>query len=141
MVKLRRLILEDEGVTGVPAISTFPQRAVMYYGMKSEASKKEYKFFFTVYKKDRTPESIVGNGERADYVFQATSRHSLETEIQNSSFLTDKDFGAINKYRNEDTRTLIGYIIEPLYTSGQREWDYANVYLDVNNNIILEWRH
>ena len=141
MVKLRRVALEDDGITGMPSDSSFPQRAIIYYGMKAEANKKEFQFFFTVYDKKRTPESIVENGERADYVFQTTSRHSLETEMQNSSFLSDKDFGAINKYRNDDTHTLIGYIIEPLYRSGKNAWDYASVYLDNKNNIILEWRH
>ena len=36
MVKLRRVV-EDEGVTSIPA-SAFPQTAVMYYGLKPEAN-------------------------------------------------------------------------------------------------------
>ena len=141
MVKLRRVVLEDEGITGMPEASTFPQKPMMYYGMKPEANLREYQFFFTVYDKDRTPTSIMKKGEMPDRVFKTTSRHSLETEMQNSNFLTDKDFGAINKYRNDSTRAFIGYIIEPSYTSDKSAWDYASVFLDVNNSIIIEWRH
>lgn len=140
MVKLRRVV-EDEGISGMPAYSTFPQKAVMYYGMRAEATEKEYQFFFDVYKKKRTPESIVESGDRPDKVFNTTSRLSLQQEMQNSNFLSDKDFGAINKYRNDSTRTHIGYIIEPLYMSGKNDWDYADVFIGVNNNIILEWSH
>lgn len=139
MVKLKR-ILEDDGVTSIPA-SSFPQNAVMYYGLKPEANLREYQFFFTVYDKDRSIDSILKNKERPDRIFKSTSRHSLETDIQNSSFLTDKDFGAINKYRDDDTRTFIGYILEPMYAVNKDSWDYANVYLDINNNIIIDWRH
>ena len=139
MVKLRR-ITEDEGITSIPA-SAFPQDAVMYYGLKPEANLREYQFFFTVYDKDRSISSILKNEERPDKVFKSTSRHSLETDIQNSSFLTDKDFGAINKYRDSNTRTFIGYILEPMYSVNKDNWDYANVYLDINNNIIIDWRH
>ena len=141
MVKLRRVVLEDEGITGMPSDSSFSQRPMMYYGMKPESNLKDYQFFFTVYDKDRIPASIMKKGERPDRVFKTTSRHSLETEMQNSSFLTDKDFGAINKYRDDNTRTLIGYIIEPSYTADKSTWDYASVFLDVGNNIFIEWRH
>lgn len=139
MVKLRR-ITEDEGITSIPA-SAFPQDAVMYYGLKPEANLREYQFFFTVYDKDRSISSLLKNEERPDKVFKSTSRHSLETDIQNSSFLTDKDFGAINKYRDSNTRTFIGYILEPMYSVNKDNWDYANVYLDINNNIVIDWRH
>ena len=139
MVKLRR-VNEDEGISSVNA-NALPQNAIMYYGLKPESNLREYQFFFTVYDKDRTPNSIMKNNERPDKIFKTTSRHSLDKEIQNSQFLTDKDFGAINKYRNEDTRTFIGYIIEPSYTADQSTWDYASVYLDINNNIVVEWRH
>ena len=139
MVKLKRCF-EDEGVTSIPA-SAFPQTAVMYYGLKPEANLREYHFYFAVYNKDRSISSIIKNGERPDKVFKSTSRHTLDTDMQNSSFLTDKDFGAINKYRNDDTRAFIGYIVEPNYSVDKDTWDYANVYLDVNNNIIIDWRH
>lgn len=139
MVKLRR-ITEDDGVTSISA-SSFPQNAVMYYGLKPEANLREYQFFFTVYDKDRSRDSIIKNKERPDRIFKSTSRHSLETDIQNSSFLTDKDFGAINKYRDDDTRAFIGYILEPMYAVNKDSWDYANVYLDINNNIVIDWRH
>ena len=140
MVKLRRIIKEDSGVTSIPA-SSFPQNAVMYYGLKPEANLQEFHFYFTVYNKDRSIASIIKKGERPDKVFKSTSRHSLETEMQNSNFITDKDFGAINKYRNKDTRTFIGYILEPTYSTDKDTWDYANVYLDVNNKLIVDWRH
>lgn len=140
MVKLRRVV-EDEGVTGMPAMSSFPERSIMYYGMKPESTLQEYQFFFSVYDKKRTPSSIMKNGERPDKVFKTTSRHSLENEMQKSHFLTDKDFGAINKYRNNDTHTFIGYILEPSFTSDKSTWDYASVFLDVDNNIIVKWRH
>lgn len=143
MVKLKR-ITEDDGVTSIPA-SDFPQSAVMYYGMKKqlkpEAKQNEYQFFFCVYDKDRTISSIIKKEERPDKVFKSTSRHSLEGDMQNSGFLSDKDFGAINKYRNTDTHLLIGYIIEPNYSMDKDKWDYARVYLDVDNSIIVDWRH
>ena len=139
MVKLKR-ITEDEGVTSIPA-SAFPQTAVMYYGLKPEANLKEYQFYFSVYDKDRTVSDIVKDGSRPDKVFKSTSRHSLGQDIQNSSFLSDKDFGAINKYRNKDTRSFIGYILEPTHGIDKDTWDYAEVYLDINNNIVIDWRH
>lgn len=139
MVKLKRVV-EDDGVTSIPA-SSYPQTAVMYYGLKPESNLREYQFFFTVYDKDRTINSILKNEERPDKVFKSTSRHSLENDMQNSNFLTDKDFGAINKYRDKDTKTFIGYVIEPIYGSNKDSWDYARVYLDINNNIKIDWRH
>lgn len=143
MVKLKRVIREDAGVTSIPA-TDFPSKAVMYYGMKElkpEAKQNEYQFFFCVYDKDRTIDSILKKEERPDKVFKSTSPHSLELDMQNSNFLTDKDFGAINKYRDEDTRTLIGYIIEPDYSVDKDKWDYAEVYLDIENSIIVDWKH
>lgn len=142
MVKLKR-ITEDDGITSIPA-SAFPQDAVMYYGMrkmKPEAKQSEYQFFFNVYDKDRTVSSIIKKGERPDKVFKSTSRHSLENDMQNSDFLSDKDFGAINKYRDKDTHLLIGYIIEPNYSTDKDTWDYARVYLDIDNGIIIDWKH
>lgn len=142
MVKLKR-ITEDDGVTSIPA-SDLPQTAVMYYGLKKlkpEAKQKEYQFFFCVYDKDRTIDSILENDIRPDRIFKSTSKHSLEMDIQNSNFLTDKDFGAINKYRDEDTHTIIGYILEPNYGTDKDKWDYAHVFLDIDNKIILKWRH
>lgn len=139
MVKLKR-VFEDDGITSIPA-SAFPQNAVMYYGLKPEANLREYHFFFSVYDKGRSVASILENEERPDKVFKSTSKHSLELDLQNSNFLTDKDFGAINKYRDSDTHTFIGYIIEPNHGVDKDTWDYANVYLDVHNNIKLDWRH
>jgi hypothetical protein len=139
MVKLKRCF-EDDGITSIPA-SAFPQTAVMYYGLKPEANLREYLFYFSVYNKDRTPSTIIKNKERPDKIFKSTSRHSLELDMQNSNFITNKDFGAINKYRNDDTHAFIGYLLEPNYGIDKDAWDYANVYLDVHNNIILDWRH
>ena len=141
MVKLKRRIVEDDGITGMPDMSSFPEKPMMYYGLKPESNLQEYQFFFTVYDKKKTPDSIMKNNERPDRVFKTTSRHSLENEMQNSHFLTDKDFGAINKYRNQDTHTFIGYILEPLYTADKSNWDFGSVFLDVNNNIIIKWKH
>ena len=140
MVKLKRPINKNRNEDFISDVQP-PENAIMYYGMKPEAKLKEYKFFFTVYDKDRTPTSIMKNKERYDKIFKATSRHSLEKEMQNSHFLTDKDFGAINKYRNNDTHTFIGYILEPGFTADNDKWDYGSVFLDINNNIIVKWRH
>lgn len=136
MVKLRRLV-EDQGVTAVP--SYFPQKPLFYYGIESEL--KEYNFYFTIYDKERTPNSIIENGIRPDFILKTKSKYSLEQDLQNSGFLKDKDFGVLNKNRNSEMNTLLGFILDPLYSSSSREWDYAEVYLDVNNNISLKWRH
>ncbi len=141
MVKLRRVVVEDEGITGMPDASSFPQKAVMYYGLKPEAKQQEYQIYYTIYDEDRTPSKILNSDMRPDFVMKSTSRHSLEKDLQNSNFLTNKDFGAINKHRNKDTHTFIGYIIEPTYTSDKSNWDYAKIFLDNKNNIILKWRH
>lgn len=140
MVKLKRVV-EDEGISGMPDLSTFPQTPIMYYGLKQETALQEYQFYFAVYDKNLSIKEILSSTKRPDRVFKSTSRHSLESDMQNSGFLSDKDFGAINKYRNTDTRTFIGYILDPTYSIDRDKWDYARVYLDVKNNIKLVWRH
>lgn len=137
MVRLKRPLKKEDFISDVQP----PQTAIMYYGMKPESNLKEYQFFYSVYDKKTTPSDIIKKEKSPDRVFKSSSRHSLELDMQNSDFLTDKDFGAINKGRDNDTRTLIGYVLEPTYSTEKSSWDYACVYLDTDNSIIIDWRH
>jgi hypothetical protein len=136
MVKLKRMKKEDYISDTQP-----PETALFYYGMKKEANLNEYHFYYTVYNKDRSIKSILDSQDEPDKVFKSTSRHALESDMQNSNFITDKDFGVINKYRDKDTRVFIGFVLEPDYSSDKQSWDYGSVFLDINNNIIIKWRH
>lgn len=125
-----------------------PQKAIMYYGMKAmtESSDinndKEYQFFFTIYRRgENTIDDILKKDINPDKVFKATSRDSLKSEIQSSDFLTKKDFGILNKMRDDKTKVMLGYILEPTYSMDRDKWDYAEVYIDMNNNIYVKWRH
>ena len=138
MVKLRR-VYEDEGVSTVDA-SSFPQKAIMYYGLKAESDQNEYQFYFTIYDRSLTPEKVIEKGKKPDHVFKS-SKHGLAFNMQNSGFLTDKDFGLVNKLKDKSMRAEIGFVIEPLYTSTGKDWDYAKVFVNVDNQIVIEWRH
>lgn len=140
MVRLRRRKKNEDFIADVQP----PQTAVMYYNMKpvkENASEKEYQFYFTIYDKGRTIESILDEKKRPDNVFKSTSQHSVKSVMQSSDFLTDKDFGIINKLKGRDTQVLIGYVLEPDYSTDRDKWDYAEVYIDMNNSLKVKWRH
>ena len=140
MVRLKRKKKNEDFIADVQP----PQKAVMYYNMrpvKENTSEKEYQFYFIIYDKNRTIEDILDKQSRPDKVFKATSQHSVKTVMQGSDFITDKDFGIINKLKGRDTQVLIGYILEPDYSTDRDKWDYAEVFIDMKNSLKVKWRH
>lgn len=136
MVKLKRIKTEDFIADTQP-----PDTAILYYGLKKESGLKEYQFFTSAYDQDMSISDILKSDKKPDNIFKSSSKYALERDLQNSGFLTSKDFGALNKNRDKNTRVLLGYILEPTYSISRDKWDYAEVYLNVDNSIRVIWKH
>lgn len=104
-------------------------------GLEASSKTYEYLYFNTLFADFEISDIVATRLPLYDLKFIST-KFDVASQLQNSNFLENKDFVIINERRAEQSLVKLGYILS---LKDHSNFDYATVYIDMNNIISVFW--
>lgn len=75
-----------------------------------------------------------------DFEFYASSPNGVAFQLTRLAFLKKQDYAIINRIRSSYADVIVGYVI-PESILESNTWEYAEVYVGMDQSIRVTWRH